>query len=157
MRPLKPADAIRAIQITTRFPAVHGAPVHIGRPDLIGIKRHRQARLRRCGAGARRRDAGVLGLRGDAAVGGGDGEAGLLHHALARLHAGDRPQELRIRDHVRMARAPLSAASPVRSLKRVYARLRRVTVASPYPSPASTSGVRVHAPCACPGMTAASW
>ncbi len=38
MRPLKPADAIRAIQITTRFPAVHGAPVHIGRPDLIGIR-----------------------------------------------------------------------------------------------------------------------
>ena len=37
MRPLKPADAIRAIQITTRFPAVHGAPIHIGRPDLIGI------------------------------------------------------------------------------------------------------------------------
>ncbi len=38
MRPLKPADAIRAIQITTRFPAVHGAPIHLGRPDLIGIK-----------------------------------------------------------------------------------------------------------------------
>ena len=38
MRPFKPADAIRAIQITTRFPRVHGAPVHIGRPDLIGIK-----------------------------------------------------------------------------------------------------------------------
>jgi uncharacterized protein YcsI (UPF0317 family) len=37
MRPFKPADAIRAIQITSRFPAVHGAPVHIGRPDLIGI------------------------------------------------------------------------------------------------------------------------
>jgi uncharacterized protein YcsI (UPF0317 family) len=37
MRPMKPADAIRAIQITTRFPSVHGAPVHIGRPDLIGI------------------------------------------------------------------------------------------------------------------------
>jgi uncharacterized protein YcsI (UPF0317 family) len=37
MRPLKPADAIRAIQITTRFPAVHGAPVHIGMPELIGI------------------------------------------------------------------------------------------------------------------------
>jgi uncharacterized protein YcsI (UPF0317 family) len=37
MRPLKPADAIRAIQITTRFPAVHGAPVHIGKPELIGI------------------------------------------------------------------------------------------------------------------------
>lgn len=38
MRPFKPADAIRAIQITTRFPAVHGAPVHIGDPSLIGIK-----------------------------------------------------------------------------------------------------------------------
>ncbi len=37
MRPLKPADAIRAIQITSRFPAVHGAPVHIGKPELIGI------------------------------------------------------------------------------------------------------------------------
>src|SRR4030095_1289979 len=37
MRPRKPADAIRAIQITTRFPAVHGAPVHIGKPELIGI------------------------------------------------------------------------------------------------------------------------
>jgi uncharacterized protein YcsI (UPF0317 family) len=34
---MKPADAIRAIQITTRFPAVHGAPVHIGKPELIGI------------------------------------------------------------------------------------------------------------------------
>src|SRR6202142_4325914 len=37
MRPLKPADAIRAIQITTRFPSVHGAPVHIGKPEMIGI------------------------------------------------------------------------------------------------------------------------
>jgi uncharacterized protein YcsI (UPF0317 family) len=37
MRPLKPAAAIRAIQITTRFPSVHGAPVHIGKPELIGI------------------------------------------------------------------------------------------------------------------------
>jgi len=37
MRPFTPADAIRAIQITTRFPGVHGAPVHIGKPELIGI------------------------------------------------------------------------------------------------------------------------
>ncbi len=37
MRPLKPADAIRAIQITSRFPSVHGAPVHIGKPEMIGI------------------------------------------------------------------------------------------------------------------------
>ena len=37
MRPLKAADAIRAIQITSRFPNVHGAPVHMGNPALIGI------------------------------------------------------------------------------------------------------------------------
>src|ERR1700761_5695303 len=38
MRPMKPADAIRAVQITTRFPSVHGAPVHLGKPESIGIK-----------------------------------------------------------------------------------------------------------------------
>jgi uncharacterized protein YcsI (UPF0317 family) len=37
MRPLKPADAIRAIQVTSRFPSVHGAPVHFGDPAAIGI------------------------------------------------------------------------------------------------------------------------
>ena len=37
MRPLKAIDAIRAIQITSRFPNVHGAPVHFGDPALIGI------------------------------------------------------------------------------------------------------------------------
>src|SRR6266852_4690674 len=37
MRPLQPKDAIRAIQITSRFPSVHGAPVHIGLPAAIGI------------------------------------------------------------------------------------------------------------------------
>jgi uncharacterized protein YcsI (UPF0317 family) len=38
MRPMTAADAIRAIQITSRFPAVHGAPVHLGEPSLIGIR-----------------------------------------------------------------------------------------------------------------------
>ena len=38
MRPFAPADAIRAIEITSRYPAVHGAPVHLGRPELIGIE-----------------------------------------------------------------------------------------------------------------------
>jgi uncharacterized protein YcsI (UPF0317 family) len=38
MRPFHPAQAIRAIQITSRFPAVHGAPIHIGLPELIGIQ-----------------------------------------------------------------------------------------------------------------------
>jgi uncharacterized protein YcsI (UPF0317 family) len=38
MRPFTPAHAIRAIEITGRFPAVHGAPIHIGLPELIGIQ-----------------------------------------------------------------------------------------------------------------------
>jgi uncharacterized protein YcsI (UPF0317 family) len=38
MRPLKAADAILAVQITSRFPRAHGAPVHIGKPELIGIE-----------------------------------------------------------------------------------------------------------------------
>ena len=37
MRPFTPANAIRAIEITARYPAVHGAPVHIGKPEMIGI------------------------------------------------------------------------------------------------------------------------
>lgn len=38
MRPMTPANAIRAVQITTRFPSVHGAPVHLGKPESIGIR-----------------------------------------------------------------------------------------------------------------------
>jgi len=37
MRPMTPRDAIRAVQICSRFPAVHGAPVHFGDPTAIGI------------------------------------------------------------------------------------------------------------------------
>ena len=37
MRPFKPADAIRAVEVTSRFPLTHGAPVHFGDPTEIGI------------------------------------------------------------------------------------------------------------------------
>lgn len=37
MRPMRPEHAIRAVQVTSRFPSVHGAPVHLGLPHLIGI------------------------------------------------------------------------------------------------------------------------
>ena len=37
MRPFPPADAIKAVQITSRYPRVHGAPVHLGMPERIGI------------------------------------------------------------------------------------------------------------------------
>ena len=37
MRPMTTPNVIRAIQVTSRFPATHGAPVHFGDPDAIGI------------------------------------------------------------------------------------------------------------------------
>lgn len=38
MRPI-PADRVSdAVQITGRFPSVHGAPVHIGEPHMLGIR-----------------------------------------------------------------------------------------------------------------------
>jgi len=38
MRPIPEKDIVRAVQITSRFPSVHGAPIHIGNPASIGIK-----------------------------------------------------------------------------------------------------------------------
>ena len=38
MRPFTPANAIKAVQITSRYPRVHGAPVHLGMPELIGVE-----------------------------------------------------------------------------------------------------------------------
>jgi uncharacterized protein YcsI (UPF0317 family) len=37
MRPMTPAQAIRATQITSRYGPVHGAPVHVGEPSELGI------------------------------------------------------------------------------------------------------------------------
>jgi uncharacterized protein YcsI (UPF0317 family) len=38
MRPIPHAQVVRAVQVTSRYPSVHGAPVHIGEPAAIGIK-----------------------------------------------------------------------------------------------------------------------
>ncbi len=38
MRPFLPQDAIRAIEITAKYPRVHGTPVHFGNPAMIGIE-----------------------------------------------------------------------------------------------------------------------
>ena len=53
---------------------------------------HRQARLWRRRAGARRLVPGVLGLRRHPTIG-----ARILHHPRARLHAGDRSPEFAAR------------------------------------------------------------
>jgi uncharacterized protein YcsI (UPF0317 family) len=38
MRPMTPEQAVRAVQVTTRFHLTHGAPVHLGSPEKIGIE-----------------------------------------------------------------------------------------------------------------------
>jgi len=38
MRPLPSDQVTRAVQITSRYASVHGAPIHIDRPSVIGIK-----------------------------------------------------------------------------------------------------------------------
>ncbi len=37
MRPMRPDQAVRAVQVTTRFHLTHGAPIHLGDPEKIGI------------------------------------------------------------------------------------------------------------------------
>ena len=37
MRPLTPAQALKATEITSRYARVHGAPIHVGSPEDIGI------------------------------------------------------------------------------------------------------------------------
>ena len=37
MRPIPVAKIVRAVQITSNFPSMHGAPIHIGDPEKIGI------------------------------------------------------------------------------------------------------------------------
>jgi uncharacterized protein YcsI (UPF0317 family) len=42
MRPMTPSQAVRAVQVTTRFHLTHGAPIHMGSPEEIGIKNLRR-------------------------------------------------------------------------------------------------------------------
>lgn len=37
MRPIPPDRVATAVQVTARYPAVHGAPVHIGNPEALGV------------------------------------------------------------------------------------------------------------------------
>lgn len=38
MRPIPLEKVVKTVQITSRYPGVHGAPIHIGNPDCIGIR-----------------------------------------------------------------------------------------------------------------------
>ncbi|MDY4574661.1 MAG: putative hydro-lyase [Intestinibacter sp.] len=38
MRPIKPDQVVKAVTVTETMPKVHGTPIHIGDPSVIGIK-----------------------------------------------------------------------------------------------------------------------
>ena len=111
MRPFKPADAIRAVQITSRFPAVHGAPVHLGHPHSIGIEDIAKPDYGDPVPVARRRDPGVLGLRRHPAGGDRGGKTAVRDYACARLDAGDGLAEHAVRGAVAKRHCSRSAAT----------------------------------------------
>ena len=39
MRPYSHGDAIQSSVITSRYPRVHGSPIHVGDPNVIGISK----------------------------------------------------------------------------------------------------------------------
>ena len=63
MRPLPPQEAIRAVEITSRYPQVHGAPVHLGDSRRDRHQGSEPTGLRRCGYRPPGRAPGLLGLR----------------------------------------------------------------------------------------------
>ena len=66
MRPFAPDTIARAVEISSRFPAMHGRPVHIGDPAALGITDLGEPDFGDPVARRARRRAGVLGMRGDA-------------------------------------------------------------------------------------------
>ena len=38
MRPILQEKVVKAVQVTSRYPSVHGAPIHIGDPAAIGVR-----------------------------------------------------------------------------------------------------------------------
>ena len=38
MRPIRHEQIVKAVTVTAKVPKVHGAPIHIGSPEVIGIK-----------------------------------------------------------------------------------------------------------------------
>ncbi len=97
MRPLPPSDVRSApSRSSARFPAMHGAPVHVGDPAALGIAdSHAPTSAIRCDSA--RRGSRLLGVRRDAAGRRtrGAAVAGNLPRARAHVHHRSAAQRLR--------------------------------------------------------------
>ena len=88
MRPLKPREAIKAILVTSRYPGVHGAPIHIGHPELIGIEDiNEPVQIPGPDTCHGRRTAGILGLRCDQPACRGTGAAAVMYYPRLSTYA----------------------------------------------------------------------
>ena len=90
MRPLTPEQAVKATRICSRFPAAHGAPVHLGDPSAIGIRNIAKPDF---GDAVEIREGELpvfwaCGVTPQAAL--DAGEAAVRDHAQARAHVPDR-------------------------------------------------------------------
>ena len=80
MRPIPETLVPRAVQITSRYASVHGAPIHIGHPRALGIRDLGRPDFGDPVAIHRGGNPGVLGLRGDLLPGRPVGQSGSLYY-----------------------------------------------------------------------------
>ena len=86
MRPIPGGEVAKAVQISARFPAVHGAPVQVGAPEAIGIADLASPDWGDPVPDVPGRGPGVLGLRRDASGGGDGSQTAADDHPRARAH-----------------------------------------------------------------------
>ena len=93
MRSIPQDKVVKAVQITSRYPAVHGAPVHIGSPEAIGVEDVHTPDLGDVAHVGRRRRAGLLGVRRDPTGGRNVLQAAAHDHPRPRPHVHHRQAE----------------------------------------------------------------
>ena len=87
MRPFSAADAITSVQVSAGFSRVHGAPVHIGSPQHIGINDLSKPDFGRTCRHQGQRIPGVLGLRCHTSGRCEKCQITLFYHPRPRVHA----------------------------------------------------------------------
>ena len=92
MRPIRQEQVVRAVQVTSRFPAVPRRAAACWRPDSHRHRRHHATRFWRPDRDQVWRGPRVLGVRSDPAGGGHGFQASHDDHPLPRLHVHNRQE-----------------------------------------------------------------
>ena len=95
MRPIPYNQVVKAVQISGAIPKVHGAPLHIGDPSVIGIEDISKPDFGDP-VDIHEGEVPVFWACGVTPAGRGhELQASLRHHACARMHADNRHKERR--------------------------------------------------------------